>query len=106
MKKIISLVLTLAITASLLLVLASCGKPDGKYVDEWGESAYVFDSKTVEVIYGEESFKYLYKIVKTDDGQSIYFYDPVTKNEVLDPLKYEKGDGFIYLDGVKYIKQK
>ena len=106
MKRILSLALVLIIAATLLLTLASCGKPDGRYVDEWGESAYVFDGKTVEVIYGDESFKYLYKIIKNDDEKRIYFYDTKTKEEALDSLKYEKGDDCIYLDGVKYVKQK
>lgn len=49
-----------------------------------------------------------YEIKKMDDGSlRIIFTANIGGEQItVDPVPYEKGDGYIMIDGIKYIKQK
>ena len=92
-------------SASFFVILVSCGEPEGRYTDEYGHCTYEFGEETVKIEFSETEFEYLYEIKKLGDSHYMYFYDKETSEEALDPLKYEDGDGYVILDGVKYFKE-
>ena len=74
MKKVLSLVLAIAVLATLCLAFASCGKKlSGTYVDNiTGFTSYEFKGDKVTVTYDglvmKSSYEGTYKIEKDDDG--------------------------------------
>ncbi len=105
MKRIIKLLLITALIALFGTLLLSCGGPDGTYTDEFGECSYVFDDDIVFIESFDERIEYRYEIKKFDKIYYMYFYDKETGEEALDPVEYTAGDGFLLLDGVKYVKK-
>ena len=120
MKKVLSLVLAVAVLATLCLALASCGKKlSGKYsADFLGTgTTMTFDGKNVKIGFtvtfvGEvASVDATYKI----KGDTITFEfadeDEVSNSSAKkviqsleEPVSFEEGDGFIKINGVKYEK--
>lgn len=120
MKKILSLVLAIAVLATLCMTLASCGKKlSGKYsADVYGTgTTMTFDGKNVKIgftvtLLGEiASVDATYQI----KGDEITF-DFADEDEVSNsnakkvieslekPVSFEEGDGYIKINGVKYEK--
>ena len=122
MKRILRLALSAVFIVGCVFVLASCGKrPSGTYTYEDTKGAitqiYEFSRKTYKVYYsgnvadfGESlvSEEGTYKVSKASDGSLQITFTVVAagKEITVDPLSYEKGDGYIMIDGIKYIKQK
>lgn len=120
MKKVLSLVLAVAVLATLCLSLASCGKKlSGKYsADVLGTgTTMTFDGKNVKIgftvtLLGEiASVDATYKI----KGDTITFEfadeEEVSNSsakkviETLEePVSFEEGDDYIKINGVKYEK--
>ena len=120
MKKVLSLVLAVAVLATLCLTFASCGKKlSGKYsADVFGTgTTMTFDGKNVKIGFtvtfvGEvASVDATYKI----KGDTITFEfadeDEVSNSSAKkviqsleEPVSFEEGDGFIKINGVKYEK--
>ena len=117
MKRTLSIVLALAVLATMCLTFASCGKLSGKYsADVLGTgTTMTFSGNKVKIgftvtILGEvASIDATYKI----KGDTITFdfidEDEVTNNsakkviETLEePVSFEKGDDYIKINGVKY----
>ena len=119
MKRILSIVLALAVLATMCLTFASCSKLSGKYsADVFGTgTTMTFDGKNVKIAFtvtfvGEvASVDATYKI----KGDTITFEfadeDEVSNSSAKkviqsleEPVSFEKGDGFIKINGVKYEK--
>ena len=120
MKRILSIVLAVAVLATMCLSLASCGKKlSGKYsADVFGTgTTMTFDGKNVKIgftvtLLGEvASVDATYKI----KGDTITFdfadEDEVTNNaakkvieSLEEPVSFEEGKDYIKINGVKYEK--
>ena len=121
MKKVLSLVLAVAVLATLCLTLASCGKKlSGKYsADVFGTgTTMTFDGNKVKIgftvtLIGEvASVDATYKI----KGDKITFEfadeDEVSNDEAKkviesleEPASFEEGEDYIKINGVKYEKK-
>ena len=109
MKRIISTILVCVLLLGCVLTLASCGKKlRGTYVcEEDGASiSYTFKGKkfTAEMKWGDtvvDDIEGTYKI----DGDKITFTYEVDGEEVEEECDFEKGKGYIEIDGDKYEKQ-
>ena len=120
MKKILSLVLAVAVLATLCMTLASCGKKlSGKYsADVFGTgTTMTFDGKNVKIgftvtLLGEiASVDATYQIKGDEitfdfaDEDEVSNSDAKKVIESLEkPVSFEEGDGYIKINGVKYEK--
>ena len=118
MKKIVSLTLVCVMLLCSVFVLASCGnKPSGKYESEGYQSViktggvYEFSgSKVTYTLYagGVESYSTegTYKVAENAAGELeiAFTYETEEDDAKSGTFSYEKGEDFIKISGIKYIK--
>ena len=115
MKKIISLVLCVVLLCGCVFTLASCGnKPSGTYVYEvagveLGKLEFKGDKITMSMNYDGESevMSGTYEIVEKDGGslEIVITMEVDGKEETAPGVAYEKGDDYIKIAGIKYVKK-
>lgn len=106
MKKILSLILVATLLCACVFTLASCGnKPSGTYKDEAGFVTLEFKGNKVTVSALGESKSGTFKIVKDGEDLEIEITMEVGDEKETESSSYEKGDDYIKIAGVKYIKQ-
>ncbi len=130
MKRAISTALACLLLVSTFLLLASCGVPNGTYtidgVEDGPEYKFFGSKVTVTTTQDDETMKQVYKYeITEEDGKEVikltfvkltFDGDSMTEEEVAeyeemlleDPeqtLSFEKGDGYIVINGMKLVKQ-
>lgn len=116
MKKVLSLVLAIAVLATLCLALASCGKKlSGTYeIDAFGLASKTYEFKgnkvtiTYEVFGAKKSSEGTYKIAKNDDGdlEITFTFENKDAEEYSGTFSFEEVDkDTIKIAGVKYEKK-
>ena len=125
MKRILSLVLTVALLCFCVFTLASCGNaPSGTYVGELKTEVLGFEVASVSATYefSGKNFKLTYsgsvvgfggsldpqegtyEIVKAEDGSLEIAFTLAGETEALPSIPYVKGEDYIEIGGVKYTK--
>lgn len=115
MKKVLSLVLAVAVLATLCLALASCGKKlSGTYELDAivGGKTYEFKGNKVTITYelfgAKKSSEGTYKIAKNDDGdlEITFTFENKDAEEYSGSFSFEEVDkDTIKIAGVKYEKK-
>ena len=115
MKKVLSLVLAVAVLATLCLALASCGKKlSGTYELDVivGGKTYEFKGNKVTISYelfgAKKSSEGTYKIAKNDDGdlEITFTFENKEAEEYSGTFSFEEVDkDTIKIAGVKYEKK-
>lgn len=131
MKKIISALLVFILLVGCIFALASCGTliPSGTYEDALGVSEFKVSGNTMTVDESGVEVVYTYKIKSDEDDSDaqviiLTFKDAkydgdneivkgvlaeikkeAEKDPEADPVKFEMGDGWFKMGGVKYTKK-